>query len=117
MTIDKFWTVVATLNWKANPNPRTHREYLESNFSPEEVRAIHNHYHDLYDEIDAVLTKHLNNPAAANTISSDQFTDLCSEIIGRGQDYFNQVLANPEIARIMIANKDFKESFSYCFVK
>jgi hypothetical protein len=48
-------------------------------------------------------------------VSDDGFSDLVSDIVSRGIEFFNKVMENPSIAQEIVDNDDYKESFGYTF--
>jgi len=107
----KFWKFVEKAGWLNDQNyTRINKKFKSlSKEEQKELSDAFNKFHeDLYDEY---KKDWIGTPGIE--VSDDGWSDLRAEVIGRGKNFYDNISA--EQLREMALNRDYKESFSYCF--
>jgi hypothetical protein len=114
---DRYWRIIEFCDWENCKNEKEIGQKLMESFSPEDLVKMEEFYHTRLDEIKTILENH----AEAKTgdrhnyygLGDDGFWDLRAHIIGLGKQFYQSVLKDPEIAKKMADDGDFKENFGY----
>jgi hypothetical protein len=115
-TDDNFWQMVADMGWVENACDyeaidRKATERLIAEYGVQQaaeiggqlVRACMQKEHDLRQ----VIARH----PLYRSMYGDSLDDFVAHIVGKGRGYYEQVMADPTVAKDL----DYKESFAYCF--
>jgi len=116
-----FWNLVEEIGWKKGVNDnyksiRTHLtfKYKKNQNIPKEMLSVLEIYHR--EMLESIYEAWLKcSPSVLFGMGGQRGDDLISEIIGRGREYYNEVLRDPMIAAKMYKENDYAESFRYCF--
>ena len=109
------WRMIESLKWKSDHDyERISDELskLDTSVKSELEDFVRNKASILYKKYrDAWLG---NDGGPGFSVGDDSWDDLVYDVVGRGEDFYNSITTDK--LREMANNKDFEESFSYCFL-
>jgi len=115
-TEKEFWTIIEQANWQSDHNDdRIVEEWSKldddtfkqlEKFIGEKTSILYNNYKNAW----------LNKDGKGGIdVSDDGWTDLTAEVVGRGENFYNNITADK--LREMADEHDYKECFLYCLHK
>lgn len=115
---EKMWTIIFNIGWgvKTLDHKRLKMD-LRDIYTEKEISRIKEFAVYKRKELGIVLTNYRKNNNLGNYfgVSDDGFWDLTAHIVGFGEERYNSVIDNPEIAREISLNNMYKENFEYIF--
>lgn len=106
------WGQIKKLNWWNDPNDDRVASELERYFTLNEMIRLRDFVDNKQRELmDKFNEDWLDNPGIG--VSDDGWSDLTAEVIGRGEEFYNNITAE-QLAEMADCN-DYQESFLYCF--
>jgi hypothetical protein len=117
MELSRFWSLVKDCRWSEDYSYPRIKKFLMKTLTKEEVAQFSAYFSKVNDEVYKIMDAHdkylKKTEGHGYGLGDDSFGDLCSEVIGRGESFFNSVKKDPAIAATMARNRDYRESFSY----
>lgn len=114
-----YWKIIELANWKEDKDYKEIGTLWKKILKPEIIEETEKFYSEKLSEIKEVLETHALEKTGKRYgyygVSDDGFWDLSAHIIGLGEDFYNRVLQNPEIAKELADNRDYEENFGYIF--
>ena len=112
-----MWNVIESLEWKKQAGEQ-HRYYLKvakflkTNCDDEFIKQVR----EFVSERTAVLRNAIEEAEGRNHTrywngGDDSFDDVLHQCVGNGEEFYNEILFNPE----QLIDVDYVESFVYCF--
>lgn len=114
ITEKHFWKLVDEIDWKSRPNLDAAKVTLIERYNLEEcelLRKILRKYTNILDEA-------VSPVANKGYWGDDAYGDTLAEVVSRGKDFVDKVVANPMIAVRMYNDDEYggvAECFSYVF--
>lgn len=121
MNEEKFWEIVANINWGKLVADRKSKKLRGVDTGRVKVAIMRKYSQEVMNEFNEIKVKktcHLykvinayNDANGAGIPSGgDSGDDLINHAVGLGKEYFNQAIADPSI----LTKLDYEESFAYC---
>lgn len=114
-----YWRVLEFADWKNRKDYELIGKEMKQLFAQQTLDKAEDFYNAKLDELKRVLEDHAEKKTGDRNayfgLSDDSFWDLRAHIIGLGEEFYNGVLQNPEIAKKMSDSHDFNENFGYIF--
>ena len=114
---NKYWKIIKSLRWVKDGNYTRISKELLSKYSLEEISKLQKFVREKRDKLCKKLNKYALSKGDIDyyDVSDDGFWDLTAHIVGLGQNEFEKVMKNPELARKRALNGDYEENFEYIF--
>lgn len=117
--IVNYWRIIEFADWKNCKDYELIGDRMRQVFDPRALAKAEDFYHARLDELKRVLEDYAEAKTGNRNnyygLGDDGFWDLRAHIIGLGEEFFLKVLKDPEIAKKMADEGDFKENFGYIF--
>ena len=114
-----YWRILEFADWKNCKDYELIGRKFKQVFAPETLDKAEAFYNSKLDELKRILEDYAEKKTGDRNayfgLSDDSFWDLRAHIIGLGEKTYQDVLQDPEIAKRMADQHDFKENFGYLF--
>ena len=119
MSDKEFWFMVKDAEWGMDVDIDAIGKRLRKKYRKKKMELMQLRYEEKLSELAEILEDHAEkkcgNRHGYYRVSDDSFWDLRAHIIGLGEDYYNGVVAYPEIAKVMADEHQYMENFGYIF--
>lgn len=119
MTEQKSWEIVDEMNWSVNHDYKKILAELNYKYDVMEIDDLRQFAVAKREELIKVLYAHALEKTGSQYsyygVSDDGFWDLTAHIVGSGEDYYNEVMQDPEKAKVLADSRKYVENFEYCF--
>jgi hypothetical protein len=112
----KCWKMIEDVNWKLDHDyNRISKAWSE--LPNDEFKILEDFIEDKAGELMFNFEPHwlghngFNNGQGIG-VSDDSWSDLCYDVVGRGESFYNSITAEKLLE--MADNNDYEESFAYC---
>lgn len=111
-----FWAMVADMDWAGNGfdydaiGARVAKRLVDE-YGVQQAADISGRMHRALMMKEWALRRVICRHPAYKELYGDSLDDLVAHIVGLGQGYYEQVMADAGVAK----NLDYRESFAYCF--
>lgn len=111
----RFWALVQTLNWRADPDYESLEARLKKEYTEEEIEAFERTFNTLHLKLKKSLQNHWKAGKLNGVYydSQDSFEDFTAHIVGSGKVAYRESLESLEAANRH--GEGYVESFSYIF--
>jgi hypothetical protein len=125
MTDKEYWKLIESFMWGADfsyAKIQVLVEELEPAISAGLQDFCYTRVKDLYDRFEEYGRTKVKDDGYEHRgicyfgVSDDRLNDLTAHIVGLGEEEFNKVIQNPELARQRAKKRDYKENFMYSFL-
>lgn len=113
INISNEWGIIDQLGWKENPDYKYIHERMKNFMTENQIKELESFCYDRRYEVDLAINDHVSE--SGEWIGDDGYNDLCWHIVGCGEEFYNSVMDDPNIAVDLIRNNEYVESFAYCF--
>ncbi len=110
------WNIVEKLDWGADYDCDRILNYLMDNYTKPQRRELHDFCEKKVNKLYRILDKYSKEKTGcpySYFLQDDSGSDLRCHIIGLGKEEYENVIKNPELARIRGQNREYRENF--CF--
>lgn len=109
--IIEFWNFVDEADWRSDINYERIQKLLKTKYKKERKMFDNIFQHFKNEAYTKFENDWLGEPGF--DVSDDGYSDLIADVVGRGEEFYNN--ADAKILQTMASYNDYDESFSYCF--
>ena len=114
-----YWKIINQCNWGMDFDCDRIKDFLINYYTKSERRELHDFCRKkikkLYRTFEKYSLEKFGDKYSNFYVSDDGMSDLTAHIVGLGEEEYNKVIKNPELARKRAKNREYKENFMYSF--
>lgn len=117
MTLDRFWEIVALINWGEDHEDidiDKMKLRLMRLLSPEEAEQLSERSREMGGKLAKAIRDWERRTHQEMDAHGDSWDDLLNHIVGCGKEEFTRTVEDPRHALVRYQSYDYTESFAYC---